>query len=370
MSLILNFFEKYAFLVFFVSFFIGYLFMPVVVDMAKKHSFVVSPNKRTSHNGDVPNIGGINIFVSFLLTVLFFSINFFSEMQFALLGLSIILIVGFIDDLLELKVLWKLAGQLAAGFFLIVLGDMRFTNFDGLFGIYQLPDIISYVFTFGVFVTVVNALNLIDGVDGLASGLGILYSLFFGIYFSLSGFSDLSLSAFAMAGSLSVFFYYNVFGNRKKIFMGDSGSLLLGYMIFVFILKFCELNNQNEISEKYTVDSPLAVSFTILLVPLFDTIRVVITRLKKGRSPFSADRNHIHHLLLSLGLQHKYVSFILMGITFFLILLAFFVRNLSAYIIIAIDFVVAVLLTLFLWSRINRMNQANDKLSDVKEQQV
>ncbi|MGC3979389.1 MAG: MraY family glycosyltransferase [Paludibacteraceae bacterium] len=349
------------------SFVIGYLFMPIVIEIAKKHNFVVSPNKRTSHNGDIPNIGGINIFVSFLLTVFFFSFNLFSEMQFILLGLAIILIVGFIDDLMELKVSWKLLGQLLAGFFLIVGGNLRFTTLAGFWGVYEFPLIISYLLTFFVFVLVVNALNLIDGVDGLASGLGILYSLFFGIYFHLTGNQDLSISAFAMVGSLSVFFYYNVFSHRNKIFMGDSGSLLLGYMMFLYILSFCELNAKGEVPESLRTYSAVAVVLTVLLVPLFDTLRVVITRLKKGRSPFSADRNHIHHLLLGLGLKHREVSFLLMFITVVLIIIALLTRNLPVYLILLIDAVIAISLTLLLWNLINKKNkkeaeQKNEKL--------
>lgn len=365
MNVIFDFFDKYPFFVFFVSFIIGYLFMPIVIEIAKKHNFVVSPNKRTSHNGDIPNIGGINIFVSFLLTVFFLSFNLFSEMHFVLMGLAIILIVGFIDDLVELKVMWKLIGQFSAGFFLIVMGNMRFSSFDGLFGLNEAPLMLSYFLSFSVYIIIINALNLIDGVDGLASGLGILYTLFFGTYFFLIGDSELAISAFAMAGSLSVFFYYNVFGNRNKIFMGDSGSLLLGYIIFLFIIIFCELNGKDEVPEIYKIKSSFAVAITVTLVPLFDTIRVAITRLKKGRSPFSADRNHIHHLLLSLGLKHRHVSFLLMSITILLIILSQLVKNLPSYVIIGIDAVVAISLTLILWNRINKNNLKKNQSNSI-----
>ncbi len=361
MNSLIYFFDKYPFLVFFVSFFIGYLFMPVVVEMAKKHNFVVSPNKRTSHDGDIPNVGGINIFVSFLLTVFFFSFNIFSDMQYKLLGLAVILIVGFIDDLIELDVFWKLTGQILAGFFLIVLGNMKLSNLDGLFGIYEIPDYVAYIVTFGFFIIVVNALNLIDGVDGLASGLGILYSLFFGIYFHLTQRTDLSISAFAMVGSLSVFFYYNVFSHKKKIFMGDSGSLLLGYMIFLYVLSFCDINTGNAIPEKYNIHSSFIVAITILIVPLFDTIRVSITRIKKGRSPLSADKNHIHHLLLSLGFQHKKVTYILMSITIIFIALALLTHIFPSYVLLLLDIVIPISLTFFLWSLINKMKEKSDE---------
>lgn len=364
MNYIIHFFYNYSYLVSLISFAIGYLFMPVVIDVAKKHNFVVSPNKRTSHNGDIPNIGGINIFVSFLITVFFFSFNFFSELQFTILGLAIILIVGFIDDLIELDALWKLLGEFISGFFIIVLGDMRFTTLSGFLGIYEIPLVFSYLISFFIFVLIVNALNLIDGVDGLASGLGIIYALFFGIYFLLTNNHDLSMSAFAMLGSLSVFFLYNVFGNNRKIFMGDSGSLLIGYMIFIYVLSFNEMNANNHVPQELHMSAAPAVLFSLLIVPIFDTIRVVLTRLKQKRNPFSPDRNHIHHLLLTLDLKHKQVTFLLMTITILLTLLAIVLRNIPTITLLGIDLIIAVSLIKYLWTKINAYNlNKNSKIN-------
>lgn len=238
MNNIINFFHTNPYLVSAVSFILGLLFMPVVIDIAKKYNFVVSPNKRTSHEGEVPNVGGINIFISFLLPVFLFTYSYLSNIQFILMGLFIILIVGFIDDLITIRVFWKFFGEILAGFFLIVITDIRISSLHGFLGIHELPLVWSYMLSLFVFVVVVNAMNLIDGIDGLASGLGILYSLFFGIYFYLTNHNDLAITAFAMVGSLIVFFLYNVFSNQKKIFMGDSGSLLLGYIFNVFIFSF------------------------------------------------------------------------------------------------------------------------------------
>lgn len=331
--------------------------MPVVIDIAKKYNFVVSPNKRTSHTGEIPNVGGVNIFISFLLTVFLFTTDLFTDIQFVLMGLFIILIVGFIDDLINIKVSWKLAGELIAGFFLIVITDIRLTSLHGFLGIYELPVIWSYSLSIFVFIVVINAMNLIDGIDGLASGLGILYSLFFGTYFYLAGHQNLSLTSFAMVGSLVVFFIYNVFSNKKKIFMGDSGSLLLGYMFNVFIFSFCEMNAKGIVPENFQMTAAPAVAFTVLIVPLFDTLRVMITRMKKGYSPFKADRNHIHHLLLSLGLQHRQVTFILMGISAAFIALAIVIRNLPNGVVTAIVLFISVMLTNLMWRLVDKNNK-------------
>ena len=354
------FLHNYPYAAAIMSFTIGLLFMPIVIDIARKYNFVVSPNKRASHEGEVPNVGGVNIFISFLLTVFPFSTGLLSDVQFALMGLFIILIVGFIDDLITIKVSWKLFGELVAGFFLIVIADVRLSSLHGFLGIYELPVIWSRLLSLFVFIVVVNAMNLIDGIDGLASGLGILYSVFFGIYFHLTGHQNLALTAFAMAGSLGVFFLFNVFSNRRKIFMGDSGSLLIGYMFNVFIFSFCEMNAQGNVADCYHMPAAPAVAFTVLAVPLFDTLRVMITRIKKGYSPFKADKNHVHHLLLSLGLRHRDVTFILMGISVSFILLAVLTRNLSNELATFIILAICTLLTKCLWTLVDKNNKKNN----------
>ena len=340
-----------------VSFIIGLCFMPLVIDIAKKRNFVVRPNKRTSHEGTIPNIGGINIFISFLLTVFLFSYGIIDQLQFIIIGVFFILIVGFVDDLIDIKAYWKLIGELVSGFFLIVVSDIRLTNLHGFLGINELPLIASYSLSIFVFIAIINALNLIDGVDGLASGLGILYSLFFALYFSYTGSVNLAISAYAMVGSLGVFFIYNVFGKKNKIFMGDTGSLLLGYMITLYIFQFCEVNaypQKYHINELFQMKAAPSVAICLLIVPLFDTLRVMLTRIKKGVSPFHPDKNHIHHLLLKTGLKHRQVTFVLLLVTFGFILLGIIGRNWSIGLLSLVAFIFSVVLTEILWRLVDR----------------
>ena len=347
-------FNIFPFLSAFVSFIIGLSFMPVVLDIAKKRNFVVKPNRRTSHEGIIPNIGGINIFISFLFTVFLFNFQIFSQLQFVILGIFIILIVGLIDDLIDLKPTWKLFGEFASAFFLIVISDVRLSNFHGFFGINELSLGVSYFISFFVFVVIINSLNLIDGVDGLASGLGILYCLFFGVYFNLTSNINFAISAFAMVGSLAVFFLYNVFGKTQKIFMGDSGSLLLGYMITLYVFKFCEMNAYHSVPTSFYMSAAPAVSICILSVPLFDTMRVILTRIKKGVSPFYPDKNHIHHLLLKSGLKHLQVTFVLLLVSTGFICLGIIGRNWSIGFLIFTAFSIASTLTFILWRIVDR----------------
>lgn len=342
-----------------VSFLIGLCFMPLVIDIAKKRNFVVKPNKRTSHEGVIPNIGGINIFISFLSTVFLFSYGIISELQFTIIGVFIILIIGFVDDLIAIKPTWKLLGELVSAFFLIVVSDVRLSHLHGFLGINELSLEWSYLLSFFVFVVIINALNLIDGVDGLASGLGILYCLFFAFYFKLTANTNLAISAFAMAGSLFVFFLYNVFGGKSKIFMGDSGSLLLGYMITLYVFEFCEMNAYNCVPVLYRMSAAPGVAICVLSIPLFDTMRVMLTRMKKGVSPFHPDKNHIHHLLLKTGLKHRQVTFVLLIVSLFFIALGLIGREWKIGVLILIALSIATILTFILWGMVNRKLYSN-----------
>jgi UDP-GlcNAc:undecaprenyl-phosphate/decaprenyl-phosphate GlcNAc-1-phosphate transferase len=341
--------HHYPFLCSLVSFLVGLFFMPTVIEIAKKKNFVVKPNKRTSHQGAVPNIGGINIFLSFFITVFLFSFNAVAQIQYIILGVFIILIVGFVDDLVEIKPKWKLVGEVLSAFFLIVLADVRLTNFHGFMGIYNISLGVSYFISFFVFLVIINALNLIDGVDGLASGLGGIYCLFFGVYFYLTNHLELSISAFSMFGSLTVFFIYNVFGNKRKIFMGDSGSLLLGFLVTLFVFQFCEMNVKPVFDSVYWIAATPAVAICLLSVPLFDTLRVFVTRIKKGVTPFRPDKNHIHHLLLKVGLEHRQVTFILLSVTAVFVALGIVGRQWWNGVLIFVAFLLASGLTYILW---------------------
>ena len=344
-----EFLQNFPYLSAVMAFAVGYLCMPVIVKIAKKHNFVVKPNKRTSHKGAIPNVGGVNIFIAFFITVAAFSLHVIDQWEYLFIGVFVILIVGFVDDLIDIKARWKLIGQFVAGFFLIVVSDIRLYSFQGFLGIYELPLLLSYAVSFFVYIVIVNALNLIDGVDGLASGLGMLYCLFFGIYFTLTGNHHLAVCAFTLVGALAVFFIYNVFGGRNKIFMGDCGSLFLGYMINLFVFQFCTLNAKHYVPEQFYIAAAPAVAICVLIVPLFDTMRVMITRVKKRLSPFSPDRNHIHHLLLKIGLRHRQVSFILMIETVLFIALGILGRNWNITILVAVALILKTAITFGLW---------------------
>lgn len=352
-----HFFDTYPFLIGIISFLIGLVCMPIVLQIAKEKHFVVKPNKRMSHTGEIPNIGGIDICISFLLTYLLFEFDQLKESQYLLIGLVLILSVGFVDDILDLSPLTKILGELLAGVALIVIADIRITHLHGFCGIEELPAWASYSLSFFLLIVITNALNLIDGIDGLASGLGILYCIFFAVWFELTGNLNWSVLGYSMTGALAVFFIYNVFGgSRRKIFMGDSGSLLLGYLLTAFVFRFCELNAYKQVPEELIFSAAPAVAVSVLSVPIFDTMRVMLTRIKKHRSPFQADKNHIHHLLLSLGLTHIQTTIILLCVSLFFIGLGICGRNWNIWVLAGVWFSVCCIFTFVLWRVVDRRN--------------
>lgn len=348
-----SFFLAHSYLIGLVSFVIGLITMPLVVRMAKAKGFVVRPNKRMSHEGEIPNVGGLNICFGFLLTYLLFEFDQLSQSQFFLVGLLAIMAVGFIDDVLILTPIAKLLGETLAGIALVGFADIRITHLHGLFGIEQIGIIPSYALSLLILVAIINAVNLIDGIDGLASGLGILYCLFFAVYFSLTGDTSWAILAICMIGSLAVFFIYNVFGNREKIFMGDSGSLLLGYLLTALVFRFYEVNAYHEVPDALHMSAAPIVAICVLTVPIFDTIRVSLTRIKQCRSPFQPDKNHIHHLLLRTGLNHIQTTCVLLSVSLLFIGLAILGRNWNMWVLLISDFALATALTLILWCIIN-----------------
>lgn len=344
---IMQLFEKYQFLAVFVSFIIGWACMPLVLKIARAKHFVAKPNKRMSHTGEIPNVGGLDICFSFLFTYVIFEYDMLQQSQFVLFGVLLILAVGFADDVLDLSPLSKLLGETAAGIAIIGFADIRITHLHGFLGIAELHPVASYLLSFFILIAIVNALNLIDGVDGLASGLGILYCLFFAIYFQFAGMEAWAMLAYSLVGALAVFFIYNVFGGkRRRIFMGDSGSLMLGYMLTTFVFIFCEANAYSQVPANMICKAAPAVAVCVLSIPLFDTLRVMITRIVHKKSPLSPDKNHIHHLLLKSGLSHIQTTCVLMTVSLLLILLAWFARNWNIWLLAAVDFIACSLFSL------------------------
>jgi UDP-N-acetylmuramyl pentapeptide phosphotransferase/UDP-N-acetylglucosamine-1-phosphate transferase len=234
--------------------------------------------------------------------------------------------IGVKDDILVISPRKKFIAQIVGALILIILGDIRLTHLHGIFGLQEISYVYSLIISLLAYVAIINALNLIDGIDGLAAGIGILACSFFGANFIILGNIPYAVFSFATIGSLSAFAFYNVFGRKNKIFMGDTGSLLIGLILSVFAIKFNEIAITS--GEQLYNFSPV-FSLAILAVPLFDMIRIFILRIIQKKSPFSADLNHIHHQLLKTGLSHRTSTFIILGANLIIIGIVYTSRSLN-----------------------------------------
>ena len=316
------------FLGFLMAFGITWFTIPSVVNISRLKDLCAAPNGRTSHVTSTPTLGGIAVFVGLVLSTVIFAGTYFKfELKYIFSGLMIVFFVGIKDDILVIDPMKKLAGQIFAVVLIAVFAGIRITNLYGLFSIGQLPYVASILLTVFVFIVIINGFNLIDGIDGLASGIGILTSSVFGIWFWMTGNMACTILSFSFAGALTAFFWFNVFSKKNKIFLGDTGSMVIGFVLGVLACRFLQF----ELAVQGTayIESAPVVVFGVLVIPLFDSLRVFILRIYQGKSPFKADRQHIHHRLLQLGCTHLQATLILISVNLFFIVLSYSLRGIG-----------------------------------------
>jgi UDP-N-acetylmuramyl pentapeptide phosphotransferase/UDP-N-acetylglucosamine-1-phosphate transferase len=311
-----------------IAFLITYFLVPTVVEIARAKSLTAEPNGRSSHSTSVPTLGGLAIFTGVAISsLIFFSFTTFPKFQFTVAGLFIVFFAGFKDDLVGITPFKKLLAQLAACFIIIVFGNIRITNLHEFLGVGEVPINIGVLITVVTIVGITNCYNLMDGIDGLTASLGILASATFGTWFYLIGEYNWAMLAVSLMGALLAFFIFNVFGRKNKIFMGDTGSLVLGYIIAVMAIEFNEFNVN--LTGPYAIHAAPAVSIGIIMIPFFDTLRVFFTRILQNKHPFTPDKSHLHHYLLDLGLSHILSTIVIILMSIIIIIASFLLQDLT-----------------------------------------
>lgn len=320
-----------------VALLIGWNIRMPVFKMAILKNFVDKPNQRSSHKGSVPNIGGIVVFLAFLCSfLLFVRFPVKGEFQYILLGAILIFLIGIYDDLLEISPRKKVKGEMLGTLVLLVGGGFYLTNLSGLFGIYDLNPWIGLPLTFIGLVGLINAINLIDGIDGLCSGVALMDCLFFGIWFYCCGHIEYALLCGVLSAAIIPFFFINVFGKRSKMFMGDSGALMVGFLLGVMAIEFCN----TDMEDIYSVNAAPGVVFSVLAIPILDTLRLFASRWMRGKSPFAPDKRHFHHKLLTIyGGVHKKATFTILFLNFIFIILGIIGCNWANELLILADIV-------------------------------
>ena len=341
-------------LAFITSFTLTYLAIPSIINVAIKKNLMDEPGERRSHSKSTPSLGGIGIFAGTLFSIILWTpFEYFGDLQYILCSFIIIFLIGAKDDIDPMSPSKKFLGELFAAAILVFKANVKLTSLYGIFGINQIPEYAGAILSIFVIIVIINAFNLIDGINGLSGGLGTLISIAFGLWFLKVDSIELAMVAFALAGSLVGFLKYNI--TPAKIFMGDTGALLLGLVCSILTIKFIELHNVLG-DNKYAFSAAPSMAIAILILPLFDTLRVFTIRLFNGKSPFHPDRNHIHHMMIDAGLSHTSASAILIAVNLLFMLIAYFFQGLGNLSLLILILLLALILSYFLY-RISKRRQ-------------
>lgn len=311
----------YYLLVVAISFLFVLVVMPLVIRVAQKWQlFDDHLLSRKDHGYGIPRLGGVAFFISIVLTSLFLIAKEATNLPMYELYAAgtIMFMAGLKDDLLGMRCRSKFAVQALVSLIITIPGNIRINNLYGVFNTHQLSYLESVFFSVFIIMFIINSFNLIDGIDGLAGTLGVIACSAFAYYFMLAGEAGLAKLALSAAAALIAFLGYNY--SPSKVFLGDCGSLLLGLICAICAIKFIAIN---EVSSFYSIHAAPAFAVAILIVPMFDTLSVIAIRIANKKSPFKADRNHIHHRLLRLGLSHIQTTTILAIVNIVFISLAF-----------------------------------------------
>ncbi len=307
---------------FITAFFLTYIAIPKIIRVSYRKNLMDEPIKRSSHIKKVPNLGGLAIFFAVSIAASVFSYELFGRFIFLFASMVILMFTGLMDDILVVAPDKKLYAQILTATMLVLGSDIRISNFFGVLGIYQLNYFISIGFTIFFFIIFINSFNLIDGIDGLAGGITIAVCLAFAYSFYALNDLQMVVFAFTIIGSILAFLYFNL-SKKFKIFMGDTGSLLLGFLIAFMTIKFLHL----VLEEKPYLPTAPAIAVAILIIPIIDTLSVTFIRLKNGHSPMKADKNHLHHKFLSVGLSHQQTALILIIVNILVLIVTYFTKS-------------------------------------------
>ncbi|SOD18680.1 MraY family glycosyltransferase [Pedobacter xixiisoli] len=304
--------------------------IPSIIHTANKYKLYDSVDlHRKEHTGNISRLGGIGLFCGFTITVLLFATTVnYQEANFLIASSILLFALGIKDDIYGVSPNTKFALQIVVALILVCLGDFKLSSLYGVFDIWNVHPFAGGIFSVALIIFINNAFNLIDGVDGLAGTVGVIVNLFFGMFFALEGNMPYAFIAFSMLGAILGFLVFNY--PPAKIFMGDTGSLIIGLVSAVLAIKFIEINKVGFGSVPYFKSAP-SIAVAVLIVPVFDSLRIFFIRIVNKKSPFRGDRNHIHHRLLRLGLSSKQVLLVTVSFNLSMIALTLMFSHLGNF---------------------------------------
>ncbi len=348
---------------FITAFLLTYLAIPSVIKVALKKHLYDEPDDRKSHVNPVPTLGGVAIFAGVIFSILLWTpFDVFGDLQYILCAFIILFLIGAKDDIDPVSPVKKLAAQLFASFIIVFKANIQLTSMYGIFGIGTIPEVPAILLSMFTILVIINAFNLIDGINGLSGSIATLISITLGTWFLLVDHIEYSIIAFALAGSTIGFLRYNI--TPAKIFMGDTGAYLVGLICSILTIEFIELHREIQ-GSPYTFKAVPAVAIGILILPLFDTLRVFVMRTLKGKSPLHPDRSHIHHLLLDSGLTHMQATTALITVNILFIIMVVKFQGIGTLNLLILTLAIALVLTLALqFYAQNRKRKLRNSMSE------
>ncbi len=291
-----------------VAFLVTMLVYPYVLTFARKHKIVDNPNARKLQRVPVPVMGGTTVFIGFLVSAIIgYCIVPESRIIPIMILLFVMYLIGVWDDIKDVSAAFRFLVEMVVVWMMILVLGVDINDFHGLWGVHELPDVVSVPLSLVAGVGIMNAINLIDGVDGYCSTYGMMACIVFAVVFYYAGDMGMFTLALIGIGSLLPFFFHNVFGKTSKMFLGDGGSLMLGTLLAMFSFTALSKDSPCAAYSDQGISLP-ALVLAVLAVPVFDTLKVMIVRVAKGNSPFHPDKTHLHHLYIEMNYSHLATS--------------------------------------------------------------
>ncbi|RMF03603.1 MAG: undecaprenyl/decaprenyl-phosphate alpha-N-acetylglucosaminyl 1-phosphate transferase [Bacteroidetes bacterium] len=345
-------------LAFSTAFAVTYFAIPSIIHIARTKRLYDEPEARSSHRERTPSLGGISIFAGTIFSIIYWTpFEDFNNLQYIFCALLIVFLIGAKDDISPVSPGKKVIAQIMAAAILVLKSGVVLNSMYGLLGFHaNLPPWLGGVLTIFTLMVITNAINLIDGIDGLAGSVVALAAATFGCWFYVADHLEFATIAFATVGAVLAFLKYNF--SPAQIFMGDTGSLILGLITALLAIKFIDCNHALGAGHPYRLEGGVAVAIGILIIPIFDTLRVFITRILRGQSPMQADRRHIHHLLIDYGCSHMQATAILVGANMFYISLVFMLHDrLNLHYLLLLMLTTILAMTYWVHEQVKKRNQ-------------
>lgn len=341
---------------FLTAFTLTYFAIPSIIHVAEAKNLFDEPNVRSSHTHRTPSLGGIGIFAGAIFSIVLWTpFGDFGDLQYILCAFTILFLIGAKDDIMPMSAYKKLIAQVLAASILFFKSDIQLKSFYGLFGwTAEIWPWLSFLLSIFTIMVIINAFNLIDGINALAGSIGVIVASTMGCWFFLIDRVELAIVAFTTVGAVLAFLKYNF--TPAKIFMGDTGSLLIGMVSAFLVVEFIDMSYNLPANHPYKLQNIPVVGFGVMIIPLFDTLRVFTTRIIRRQSPFEADRRHIHHLLIDSGLTHLQATGVLVGVNIGFIVLVFLLHDrIGLHTLLFIVLFLASAMTYFLHKHAHRM---------------